>query len=101
MTGAGTGEQMKKYKIAAIISGVLTLLQLVPIFMWGISLGAFKLTEASAVGIIGGADGPTAIYTTAVEIPLFFIIARYVFLAVCFLVFAASIAILIRNRHKG
>lgn len=91
---------MKKVKIIAIISGVLTAAQLLPAFMSVVWLAQFRSKDAGAIGIIGGADGPTAIYTVAVaELPIL-IIARYVFFAACVLTFIVSTALLIRHRNK-
>ncbi len=36
---------------------------------WGAILAGFSLSEACSIGIIGGADGPTTIYTTAMLAP--------------------------------
>lgn len=94
---------MKKLKIIALISGVLTAVQLFPVIIAAVSLGKhfFELTtsKAGAVGIIGGADGPTAIYYTSITSD-FLIIARYVFLVICVLTFIVSVALLIKNRNK-
>lgn len=93
---------MKKLKITAVISGILTLLQLFPVIMPVILLGRLWLSEpnASAIGIIGGADGPTAVYVSGI-FPTLVVIARYAFFAVCALTFIISIALLIRKKNKN
>lgn len=94
---------MKKLKIVAIISGVLTAVQLFPVIMAAVSMGKlfFELntSKAGAIGIIGGADGPTAIYYTSITSD-FLIIARYAFLIACVLTFIVSIVLLIKNRNS-
>ena len=55
---------MKKVvSIVAIVAGVLTLLSVVAPMILGLIL---KAQAASSVGIIGGADGPTAIMLVGV-----------------------------------
>ena len=55
---------MKKVvSIVAIVAGVLTLLSVVAPMILGLIL---KVQAASSVGIIGGADGPTAIMLVGV-----------------------------------
>ena len=55
---------MKKVvSIVAIVAGVLTLLSVVAPMILGL---IFKAQAASSVGIIGGADGPTAIMLVGV-----------------------------------
>ncbi len=53
--------------IFATVAGVMGVSALAGIFGWE-SLG-FTLEQAGSIGIIGGADGPTAIYTTSLLAP--------------------------------
>ena len=93
---------MKKLKVIAVVSGILTLLQL----LWPVILGLiFKIgvsgvKNASAIGIIGGADGPTSVYVTG-KIAHFAIASRYLFLFLSALAFVVSIVLLILKSKKS
>lgn len=94
---------MKKLKITAMISGILTLLQVLPPLIsavWAWFSLMPHIRTASSIGIIGGADGPTAIYTVTM-FPMLIIIARYIFFAACLLTFIVSTVILIKNKKKN
>lgn len=57
----------KRIKIAAYVSLVITIILGVGILVWKGLIPTFlqtSISEAASIGIIGGADGPTAIYIT-------------------------------------
>ena len=96
----------KALRIIAIISGVLlTVLVLCPIvanlFLKQMISQYIEnnTTSSVSVGIISGADGPTAIYTTTTQINAFQLVLRLGILAVCAIVFIYSI-VLLRKRNK-
>jgi len=51
------------------------------------------MTRAASVGIIGGADGPTAVFVTS-PVPVFFICAAFAVLAALVI----GVVILLRNK---
>ena len=53
--------------IFATVAGVMGVSALAGVFGWDAL--AFTLQDAGSIGIIGGADGPTAIYTTSILSP--------------------------------
>lgn len=86
---ADLNEQMKEFTYrkspwrfgfaALAVWGGLTLLRLlIPQLMyWGFRLSALFRPEASSIGIIGGADGPTSIFVTS---PVSMLIGLYILL---------------------
>lgn len=86
---ADLNEQMKEFTYrkspwrfgfaALAVWGGLTLLRLlIPQLMhWGFRLSALFRPEASSIGIIGGADGPTTIFVTS---PVSMLIGLYILL---------------------
>lgn len=53
--------KIKVHKIGTIISGAIAIILIAQQLYWYI---AFRMNFGSSIGIIGGADGPTAIFTT-------------------------------------
>lgn len=94
---------MKQIRILTILCGVLTGLSF--LYYWGveIALRLFMLfkgfaapqTDASAVGIIGGADGPTAIFISSSLKP-----ASKIFFSLLFAVLTAA-GVLWSRKLKG
>ncbi len=56
------GPMLRNLKLA--IFGAAAQLGIFAVLLCAVSSGQFDLKEAASLGIIGGADGPTAIYTT-------------------------------------
>ena len=68
----------------------------VPAFLSGCSFNFFKPNEAASIGIIGGADGPTAVFVTAKFPP------AAVMGGICVLLLLAVVgaAVALINKHK-
>lgn len=66
--------------------GILCALRLLPyLYFWQVLMGlTFSPKEAAEIGVIGGADGPTAIITSSAPLPMWLIVGvPAVILAVC------------------
>ena len=88
---------MKKLKIILFVSGALTLLQLLPYLFAGWPLLRLVFTsDASAIGIIGGADGPTSIIV-AKKLPGVLAFLQRLFFPACAATFLVSLALLIKK----
>lgn len=82
--------KIKALRIVAIISGILTLLQFIyPFFLkiilryiFNPDINIDSLNNASAIGIIGSSDGPTAIFV-AHNSNIFDSVLKYGFAIVC------------------
>src|SRR5574344_894313 len=61
------GPMLRNLKLS--IFGAAAQLGIFTVLLVAIGSGAFNIKEAAALGIIGGADGPTAIYTTIKRAP--------------------------------
>lgn len=61
---------MKKQKVLLVISAVLTAIGIIGLLkrvIWWCRTALQVTTGAASVGIIGGADGPTAIFVTVAQ----------------------------------
>lgn len=86
-------------KVVAILSGVLTLLQLLPLAFYAVTHIVSNIKVASSIGIIGSADGPTAIYVVD-GINMLPILARYGFLLLCAVTFIVSTVMCLKRKNK-
>lgn len=91
---------MKKIKIVAIVSGALTLLQLLPVIFYAVIQIGYGIKVASSVGIIGSADGPTAVYVINGASIIMLILARYGFLLLCAVTFIISTVMCLKRKNK-
>ena len=96
-------KKAKVLRIIAIISGVVSIvLALSPIIenlMIKHMIGQYaaNLNNASTIGIIGGTDGPTAIFVT--QPSTFHLVLRYGITAICAMISILSI-MLFKKRKK-
>lgn len=89
-------KSMRVLKFVAIISGFLTVLLIIIPFILLKILG-ISIKSAGSIGIIGGADGPTAVFVTNSSNFIF----NPIFSIVCAAVAIVSTLCIIIKRIKG
>ena len=70
----GQGDRMQKGGLTKLGKGVILLVVLIGIIMGTAIIRDRRVAISTSVGIIGGADGPTAIFVTAKPSPLLSVI---------------------------
>lgn len=85
-------------KAIAIVVSSLIFLQIIPYIISGVSSMGLRVKNASAIGIIGSADGPTAVYVSGAVPPI--TIVRYALSVVCAMVFIVSSTVLLLSHRK-